>query len=203
MARFLIRRLLNMIPLILGITFLSFLAMSLVPGNFLSNLKLNPRISPAGHQADGGAVRPRSAAAGPLRQVAVGRAASEPRLLAAYRVSVTGAHRLARVQHDHPVGGQHAVCVGDRDSDRNHRRGESEFDLGSLAFVPRVLRDVGAELLSRLPDDVLRAEDRMVSDRRHLLGRLRDARLAERRSPTASTISSCRCSCSASPGWRG
>ena len=46
MARFLIRRLLNMIPLILGITFLSFLAMSLVPGDFSSNLKMNPSISP-------------------------------------------------------------------------------------------------------------------------------------------------------------
>jgi peptide/nickel transport system permease protein len=46
MARFLIRRLINMIPLIIGITFLSFAVMSLVPGNFLSNLKLNPQISP-------------------------------------------------------------------------------------------------------------------------------------------------------------
>jgi peptide/nickel transport system permease protein len=46
MARFLLRRLLNMIPLLLGITLLSFLVMSLVPGNFLSNLKMNPAISP-------------------------------------------------------------------------------------------------------------------------------------------------------------
>ncbi|MGH7985108.1 MAG: ABC transporter permease [Candidatus Binataceae bacterium] len=46
MARFLIRRMLNMIPLIIGITFLSFAVMSLAPGNFLSNLKLNPQISP-------------------------------------------------------------------------------------------------------------------------------------------------------------
>src|SRR5713101_7960203 len=46
MTRFLIRRLLNMIPLILGITFISFLAMSLVPGDFVSNLKLNPAITP-------------------------------------------------------------------------------------------------------------------------------------------------------------
>ena len=46
MARFLIKRLLNMIPLIVGITFLSFLVMSLAPGNFLTNLKLNPAISP-------------------------------------------------------------------------------------------------------------------------------------------------------------
>jgi peptide/nickel transport system permease protein len=46
MGRFLIRRLINMIPLIIGITFLSFLVMSLVPGDFLSTLKLNPRISP-------------------------------------------------------------------------------------------------------------------------------------------------------------
>ena len=35
-----------MIPLILGITFLSFLVMSLVPGDFLSQLRMNPQISP-------------------------------------------------------------------------------------------------------------------------------------------------------------
>ncbi len=35
-----------MIPLLVGITFLSFLVMSLVPGDYLSNLKLNPAISP-------------------------------------------------------------------------------------------------------------------------------------------------------------
>lgn len=46
MAKYLLKRLLNMIPLIVGITFLSFLVMSLVPGNFLSSLKLNPSISP-------------------------------------------------------------------------------------------------------------------------------------------------------------
>jgi peptide/nickel transport system permease protein len=45
-ARFIVKRVLNMIPLIIGITFISFLAMSLVPGDFLSNLKLNPSISP-------------------------------------------------------------------------------------------------------------------------------------------------------------
>jgi peptide/nickel transport system permease protein len=47
MIRFFIRRLILMIPLILGITFISFCAMSLVPGNFLTGLKLNPQISPA------------------------------------------------------------------------------------------------------------------------------------------------------------
>src|SRR6266851_4496243 len=47
MLSFLLKRLLNMIPLLIGITFLSFLVMSLVPGDFMSNLKLNPSISPA------------------------------------------------------------------------------------------------------------------------------------------------------------
>ncbi|HLW70785.1 MAG TPA: ABC transporter permease [Candidatus Binataceae bacterium] len=47
MIRFLLKRLLLMIPLILGITFISFCAMSLVPGNFLTGLALNPQISPA------------------------------------------------------------------------------------------------------------------------------------------------------------
>jgi peptide/nickel transport system permease protein len=46
MARFLIRRLFLMIPLIIGITFISFCAMSLVPGNFLSGLAMDPRVSP-------------------------------------------------------------------------------------------------------------------------------------------------------------
>jgi peptide/nickel transport system permease protein len=46
MGRFLVRRLINMIPLIIGITFISFVAMSLVPGDFLSALKMNPKISP-------------------------------------------------------------------------------------------------------------------------------------------------------------
>jgi peptide/nickel transport system permease protein len=46
MLRFILRRVLNMIPLIIGITFLSFIAMSMVPGDFLSSLKLNPSISP-------------------------------------------------------------------------------------------------------------------------------------------------------------
>jgi len=35
-----------MIPLIAGITFISFCAMSLVPGNFVSNLAMNPQITP-------------------------------------------------------------------------------------------------------------------------------------------------------------
>src|SRR5713226_208188 len=47
MTRFLLKRLLLMIPLILGITFISFCAMSLVPGNFVTGLRLNPQISPA------------------------------------------------------------------------------------------------------------------------------------------------------------
>src|SRR5215470_16015871 len=46
MLRFLLRRLLIMIPLIIGITFISFCAMSLVPGNFLTGLAMNPQISP-------------------------------------------------------------------------------------------------------------------------------------------------------------
>ncbi len=80
MARFLVSRMLIMIPLILGITFISFVAMSLVPGNFVSNLALDPHISPAGDQTDGGGVRPRSAVDGPLSAMAMGGDASELRL---------------------------------------------------------------------------------------------------------------------------
>jgi len=47
MTRFLFRRLLLMIPLIVGITFISFCAMRLAPGNFVSSLAMDPRISPA------------------------------------------------------------------------------------------------------------------------------------------------------------
>src|ERR1700722_17965364 len=46
MTRFLVKRILIMIPLMLGITFISFVAMSLVPGNFVTNLALDPHISP-------------------------------------------------------------------------------------------------------------------------------------------------------------
>src|SRR6266849_5243022 len=46
MTRFLAKRILLMIPLIAGITFISFCAMSLVPGNFVSNLAMNPQITP-------------------------------------------------------------------------------------------------------------------------------------------------------------
>ncbi len=47
MARFIVRRLLLMIPLIIGITFITFCAMALVPGNFVSNLAMDPRIPEA------------------------------------------------------------------------------------------------------------------------------------------------------------
>ena len=46
MGRFIVKRVINMIPLLIGITFISFLVMSMVPGDFLSNLKMNPSISP-------------------------------------------------------------------------------------------------------------------------------------------------------------
>ena len=46
MARFVVRRLLQMIPLLVGITFLSFVVVDLAPGDFFSTLRLNPSISP-------------------------------------------------------------------------------------------------------------------------------------------------------------
>jgi len=46
MARFILRRLLQMIPLLVGITFLSFVVVGLAPGDFFSTLRLNPSISP-------------------------------------------------------------------------------------------------------------------------------------------------------------
>jgi peptide/nickel transport system permease protein len=46
MASYLLRRLLHMIPLLLGITFLAFLVIAMAPGDYFSTLKMNPSISP-------------------------------------------------------------------------------------------------------------------------------------------------------------
>lgn len=45
MGRFVLKRILHMIPLLLGITFLSFIIISLAPGDYLTTLKMNPQIS--------------------------------------------------------------------------------------------------------------------------------------------------------------
>lgn len=47
MWRFILKRLLHMIPLLLGVSLLTFLLMSLSPGNYYSSLAQNPQISPA------------------------------------------------------------------------------------------------------------------------------------------------------------
>jgi len=47
MFHYALRRLLNSIPLILGITFLTFLFIHMAPGDFLSGLRLNPQVSSA------------------------------------------------------------------------------------------------------------------------------------------------------------
>ncbi len=46
MLAYLLRRLLHMIPLLLGITFLSFLIIGLSPGDYFSELRMNPSFSP-------------------------------------------------------------------------------------------------------------------------------------------------------------
>lgn len=46
MLAYLLRRVLHMIPLLLGITFLAFLLIALAPGDYFSALKMNPSISP-------------------------------------------------------------------------------------------------------------------------------------------------------------
>lgn len=45
MGSYILKRLVHMIPLLLGITFLSFVVISLAPGDYLSTLKMNPQIS--------------------------------------------------------------------------------------------------------------------------------------------------------------
>lgn len=46
MGRFILKRLVHMIPLMLGITFISFMIISMAPGDYLTTLKMNPQISP-------------------------------------------------------------------------------------------------------------------------------------------------------------
>ncbi len=46
MLRFVLRRLLQMVPLLIGITFFSFVVVDLAPGDFFGALRLNPSISP-------------------------------------------------------------------------------------------------------------------------------------------------------------
>ena len=46
MVRFVARRLAQMIPLLMGITFLSFVVVDLAPGDFFDTLSMNPSISP-------------------------------------------------------------------------------------------------------------------------------------------------------------
>ena len=45
LLKFIVKRLFMMIPVILGITFISFVIISLAPGNILTSLKMNPYIS--------------------------------------------------------------------------------------------------------------------------------------------------------------
>jgi len=46
MLRFILRRLLHTIPLLLGITFISFIVMQLAPGDYLTQMRLNPQVRP-------------------------------------------------------------------------------------------------------------------------------------------------------------
>jgi peptide/nickel transport system permease protein len=46
MLRFVVRRLAQMVPLLIGITFLSFVVVDLAPGDFFDTLSMNPSISP-------------------------------------------------------------------------------------------------------------------------------------------------------------
>ncbi|PWT88338.1 MAG: ABC transporter substrate-binding protein [Acidobacteria bacterium] len=46
MSRFILRRLLNLIPILLGVTFIAFLIISLTPGDFVTTMSLDPQISP-------------------------------------------------------------------------------------------------------------------------------------------------------------
>ncbi|MBI4650941.1 ABC transporter permease [Candidatus Desantisbacteria bacterium] len=47
MREFIIKRLLRMIPILFGITFISFFVIQLAPGDYFTSLSMNPQISPA------------------------------------------------------------------------------------------------------------------------------------------------------------
>jgi peptide/nickel transport system permease protein len=47
MGKFIFRRLLSLIPILLGATFLTFVIISITPGDFLSRMSLNPSVSPS------------------------------------------------------------------------------------------------------------------------------------------------------------
>ena len=46
MLLYILKRILQMIPLVIGITFISFIIINLAPGDFLTTLKMNPQVSP-------------------------------------------------------------------------------------------------------------------------------------------------------------
>jgi peptide/nickel transport system permease protein len=46
MRQFILKRLLHMIPLLLGVSFITFLLMSLAPGDYFTTLSQNPQVSP-------------------------------------------------------------------------------------------------------------------------------------------------------------
>jgi peptide/nickel transport system permease protein len=51
MLTILLRRIAQMVPLLIGITFISFLVVGLAPGDVFSSLAMNPSISPAAIEA--------------------------------------------------------------------------------------------------------------------------------------------------------
>jgi peptide/nickel transport system permease protein len=50
-GRFILRRVLHMVPVLLGISLLTFLVMQLAPGDFLTRLELDPQVSPEAIQS--------------------------------------------------------------------------------------------------------------------------------------------------------
>src|ERR1043165_7435317 len=46
MRRFIFRRLLSLIPILLGVSFIAFLIISLTPGDFLTKMAMDPHVSP-------------------------------------------------------------------------------------------------------------------------------------------------------------
>ncbi len=46
MLRFILRRIIQLLPLLIGITFISFAVMQVAPGDYLTNLRAQPQIKP-------------------------------------------------------------------------------------------------------------------------------------------------------------
>ena len=193
MRTYVLRRLLQTIPLLFGISLITFLLLQLAPGDFLNQMAENPGISAETIEA----MRVRFGLDKPW-YVQYGDLSQERHLLLRFRPVVcappAGVRGAERRLHQHAdAGGRGRVRhVGARDSARRARRGEAALVDRSHAVVRRVhlAVDSGNSRGPAAVDDG--GAHRMVPGRRHALARLRRARRHQPVLRHRFTISRCR-----------